>query len=102
MKHNITQLPLLTVVFAVQPRLYDIVELENEGTWCCKEPSVATDVLDVGPDNSISPGGFRGGGAPDLSAVSLYNRPRIFTNILSVSCNVKVASRSYWVPFDVT
>jgi len=96
------QLPSPTVIFAIQPWLYYVVELEDEGTGCCEEPGVATDVFDIGPSDSISSGGFRSGGTPDLGVIRLCSCPRIATNILSVSCNVRVASRSYWVPFDVT
>ena len=95
MKFSKDQLSPLTVVFAIQPRLYYVVELEDEGTRCCEEPGVATDVLDVGPDDPISSGGFGSGGTPDLGVIKLCNCPRTATNILSVSCNVKVASRSY-------
>jgi len=101
-KPNVGQPPLLTVVFAVQSRLDDVIELKNECALCCKEPTVAADVLDIRPYNPISPGGFRSGGAPDFGVFSLCSCPRIATNVLSVSCNVKVASRSYWVPFEVT
>jgi len=61
------QLLSLTVVFAIQPRLYDVIELEDEGAWCCEEPGVATDVFDISPDDPISLGGFRSGGTPDLA-----------------------------------
>ena len=64
-KLNVGQLSLLTVVFAVQPRLYDVVELGNKCAWCYEEPSAMADVFDVRPDNSIS-GGFWGGGTQDL------------------------------------
>ena len=63
---SVPQLSLLTVVFAVKPRLYDVIKLEDKCIWCCKEPGVTADVFDIRPDNSISPGGFGGGGAPDL------------------------------------
>lgn len=59
------QLPLLlTVVFTIQPRLNDVVKLEDECSWCCEESGVAADVLDIRPDNPISLGRFRGGGTP--------------------------------------
>ena len=64
-KPSASQLPSPTVVFAVQPRLYDVVELEDEGAWRCEEPSVVTDVFGMGPNDPISSGGFGGGGAPD-------------------------------------
>lgn len=59
------QLPLLTVVFAIQPRLNDVVELEDERARCCEEPSVAADVLGVRPDYPISSDRFGGGSTPD-------------------------------------
>ena len=62
---SVPQLSLLTVVFSVMPRLYNVVKLENKCTWCCEEPGVMADVFDIRPDNSIS-GGFGGGGTPDL------------------------------------
>lgn len=75
MKPTIAQLPSLTVVFTVKTRLHDVVELENEGARCCKEPSVATDVLDIGPNDSVFSGWFRGRSAPYLGAVSLSRVP---------------------------
>ena len=89
------QLSSLTVVFAVQPWLYYVVELEDEGTRCCEEPGVATDIFGIGPENPISSGGFRSRGTPNLNIMRLCSCHRVATNILSVSCNVKVASRSY-------
>lgn len=54
----------LTVVFAIQSRLNDVVKLENERTRCCEEPIVAADVLDIRPYNTVSSGRFGGGSAP--------------------------------------
>ena len=65
-KPSMAQLSLLTVVFAVQPRLYDVVELENKCAWCCEEPIVTAGVFNIRPDNPVSSGRFGGGGAPDL------------------------------------
>lgn len=62
---SVSQIPLLTVVFAVMPRLYGVVKLENKCTWCCEEPGVTADVFDIRPGDSIS-SGFGGRGAPDL------------------------------------
>ena len=61
-----TWLSSLTVVFAIQLRLYDVVELENECAWCCEECGITANVLDIRPDNSIPSGGLGGRGAPDL------------------------------------
>jgi hypothetical protein len=59
-------LPSLTIIFTVQSRLNDIVELEDECAWCCEEPGVVADILDVCPDDPIPWDGFWSGSTPYL------------------------------------
>lgn len=60
------QLPSLTVIFTVQPRLNDVVELEDERAWCCEEPGIVADVLDICPGDPVPCDGFWSGSAPYL------------------------------------